>query len=117
MVGTPWIHSNISCSTSVKLFIRSLFSSKRHVFHGQKTINENGSIRLGHKLKLVNDHIVLVHLHNMHAYNFDLYETCWKNHVRFNTIEFNSTNETCDSCVLFRDEQQTSCGFIRAILF
>ena len=48
----------------------------------------------------------------MHVFNFDLYEICWKNNVRLNIIEFNSTNKTCDSCVFFRDQQQTSCGFM-----
>jgi hypothetical protein len=105
------------CHTSVKLFMQRLFSSKRHAFPDQKVINDGGFIRLGRKLKLSNDHPVIVHLHNTHVFNFDLYETCWKNNVRFNIIDFNSTTKTCDSCVLFKDQQETTCGFITAIVY
>lgn len=109
--------NSMNCNTSVKIFIQRLFSSKRHAFPNQQVANGNMIIRLGRKLKLLNDHPMMVHLYNTHVFNFDLYETCWKNNVRFNIIEFNSTNKTCDSCVLFKDQQQTSCGFIMGIIY
>jgi hypothetical protein len=109
--------NNIKCSAPIKLFIRRLLSSKRHAFPNQMVINGNMFIRLGRKLKLANDHLVMVHLHNTHIFNFNLYRTCWKNNVRFSVVEFSTTNKTCDSCVLYKDQYQTKCGFITAIVY
>ncbi len=110
-------YNNTVCHKPVQLFIQRLFLSKRHGFPDQKVIGENGFIRLGRKLELANDHIVMVHLRNKHVFHFGLYETCWKNSVRFNIIDFNSTSKICDSCVLFQDQEKTSCGFITAIVY
>lgn len=65
--------NKINCSAPVKLFIRRLFSSKRHAFPDQQLINKNAFIRLGRKLKLENDHPVMVHLHNTHVSSFHVY--------------------------------------------
>ena len=105
-------------STPIKLFIRRLLTSKRHAFPDHKITNGNTLIRLGRRLKLTNDHVVMMHLHNTHVFNFDLYKSCWKNNIRFSIFQSNSTtNKICDSCVLFKDQHQTNCGFVTAIVY
>jgi hypothetical protein len=107
--------NNVSFTPPLKVFIRRLFSSKRHTLPTQKSINENKSIRLGRTFELPNDHMVMVHLYNTHALNFSLYQTCWKNNVRFSVYNSTSTSKNCDSCVLFKGQYQVNCGFIAAI--
>jgi hypothetical protein len=108
--------NDIPFSTSLKLFIRRLFSSKQHVFPNQQSINTNKSIRLGRKCKLPNNHIVMAYLHSNQISIFSLHQTCWKNNVQFSIYESNSTSKTSDSCVLFKHKHEMKCRFIIAII-
>ena len=109
--------SDIPFRTPLKLFIHGLFYSKQHIFPNQKSINTNKPIRLGRKLKLSNDHIVMVYLHSKQISNFFVHQTCWKNNVQFSIYESGSTSKTSDSYALFKDKHETKCGFIVAIIY
>ncbi|CAF3153953.1 unnamed protein product [Rotaria sp. Silwood2] len=109
--------NDIPFSTSIKLFIRRLFSSKQLAFPNQQSINKNKSVRLGRKFKPSNDHIVMTYLHNSQISNFSLHQTCWKNNVQFSIYESSSTSKNSDSCVLFKDKHEIKCGFIMAIIY
>jgi hypothetical protein len=109
--------NNVNFSTSLKLFIRRLFSSKRHALPKQDTPNENNSIRFGRKFELPKHHSVMAHLHTTHFLHCSLYRTCWKNNVQFSMYSSSSTAQNCDSCLLFKSEQnEMNCGFIAAII-
>lgn len=105
------------CDTSLKSFIQRLFSSKRYAFPDQRLITKHDYIRLGRKMTIANNHCVMIHLQKTRLSGFALYQTCWKNSVRFDTFDLNSTSKTCDACVLYKYRQETRCGFIRAIIY
>lgn len=109
--------NRLNYKASLHIFIHRLFSSKRKALPKEATINQNNSIRVGHKLILSNDHIAMVHLRETKASNFSLHRTCWKNNVKFSVYEPNSTGKSCDSFVLFKDKRETNCGFIIAIIY
>ena len=109
--------NDVKYHKSLRLFIHRMFSSKRCALPNQKTADEHGSIRLGRKFELPINHPVMVHLHDTHVLNFTLYETCWKNNLQFSVYHPNSTSKTCDSCVLFKEQNETNCGFLAAIFY
>ncbi|CAF2096875.1 unnamed protein product [Rotaria magnacalcarata] len=108
--------SEINPSTHLHGFIRRLFSSKRQALPRQASPDDNRSIRLGRKLTLTYDHITMVYLRQKQVFNFCVHETCWKNNIRFSIHESSSNTKTCDSCVLFKENHETNCGFIVAII-
>ena len=107
--------NNISFTAPLKSFIRRLFSSKRRAFPILTSTNEIKSIHLGRKLQLPNDHIVMVYLRDNLAPNVSVHRTCWKNNVQFSIHVPNSSSKNCDSCVLFKEQNQVKCGFIASI--
>jgi hypothetical protein len=109
--------NTVKFSTSLKLFIRRIFASKRQALPKQQTTDEDNFIRVGRKFKLSSDHIVINHLHNIHSLNFSTYKTCWKKNVQFSIYDSNSTTQNSDSCILFQtiDQTEMGCGFIVAI--
>ncbi|CAF1532838.1 unnamed protein product [Adineta ricciae] len=109
--------NNDSFNSSLKLFVRRLFSSKRQALPKQNNMEANENFRLAKKLELPNDHIVMVHLSNLPIFNFTLYKTCWKNKVQFSIYDSNSVAKNSDSCILFKNgSNELSCGFVMAIV-
>jgi hypothetical protein len=109
--------NTINFSTSLKVFIHRLFSSKRNTLPNQKSIIDNKAVRLSRKSELPHDHVAMNHLRNNYTLNFSSHRTCWKNNVRFSVYESTSTSKNCDSCVLFKEQNDTNCGFIVAIIY
>ncbi|CAF4644078.1 unnamed protein product [Rotaria socialis] len=106
----------IDYAAPLHLFICRLFSPKRQALPRQVTTKQNKSIRLGCRLELPNDHIVMAYLGEKQIFNFSLHGTCWKNNVQFSVYESSSNSSNCDSCVLFKEKHETNCGFIMAII-
>ncbi|CAF1233917.1 unnamed protein product [Adineta ricciae] len=107
---------NTRFNRSLGLFIKRIFSSKRNTFPNDTSIHEQ-TVRVGRTVPLPDDHFVMEHLHNEGIFDFTFHRTCWKKNVRFSVYESTSTSKSCDSCVQFKKENDTKCGFIVGIIY
>ena len=104
-------------NSSLRIFITCLFSSKRQALPKLAPIDPRNSVRLGPKYQLPQDHVVMKYLAAIYPMPVHVYETCWKNNIRFSTYNPTSVSQNCDSCLLFKNKKnETCCGFIAAIV-
>ena len=81
--------NTINYRTPLHLFIRRIFASKRQALPKEDVINQNNSIRVGHKLILSNDHIAMAYLRRKKAFNFSPIEHVGK--IMFNSLFMSPT--------------------------
>ncbi|CAF3393914.1 unnamed protein product [Rotaria socialis] len=108
---------HIHLHSPLRIFIARLFSTKRQALPKVSSEDTKKSVRLGPMLKLPQDHIVMTYLNTIYSVPFHIHETCWKNKIRFSIYNPNSLSRNCDSCLLFKNQNNETCyGFVVAIL-
>lgn len=105
----------LNFNRSIIDFTQQLFSSKSYALPKSNSSNVDNFIRVSRGYALPADHLIMNYVQRTYSSNVSFRRTCWKGRVKFSVFDPLSTGRNCDSCISFKNGQNTvEYGFIAA---